>query len=312
MMRKDMNWLGGRSGRRKRTNGNEAALPGSTVLQIPTADLRPNRAQPRREFEQNAMIRLADSIGRYGILQPLSVRACPDEPGRYEVVAGERRLRAAQMLGLETVPCVLCAADDGSAAELAIVENLLREDLNPFEQAEGFRLLIDRHGLTQDEVARRLSLSQSAVANKLRLLKLSEREREEILKNGLTERHARTLLRLPDEAGRLHAMEQIVRMRLNVAETEAYVDKLLALAQKPTGPSAAAVDPTGTQQRIASFRDHLGRMVESLRRSGADVQSDQEETEDAYVIRIRVPKNGVSATANDGEDIGAVGVRRFR
>ena len=270
---------------------------GGAVLQLSPANLIPNRGQPRREFEQNAMIRLADSIHRYGILQPLSVRECRDRPGIYEVVAGERRLRAAQMLGLETVPCVLCAADDQSAAELAIVENLLREDLNMFDQAGGFRTLIETYGLTQEEVARRLSLSQSAVSNKLRLLKLSPEEQAAILENALTERHARALLRLPAGASRAHALNRIIAQHMNVMETEAYIDRMLAVTAKK-GESASS-NPVDARQRIESFRDHLSRMVESLRRSGADVRSEQQETSAEYIIQIRVPKEFSAEGAHD-------------
>ena len=147
----------------------------SHVLQIKVDDIRPNRAQPRADFDNNSIIRLADSIRRYGIIQPLTVRKSDSEDiYAYELIAGERRLRAARMLGYFTVPCIVVEADEKMSAEMAIIENLLRKDLNMFEQAYGFKKLIENHGLTQDEVARRMSMSQSAVANKIRLLKLSE------------------------------------------------------------------------------------------------------------------------------------------
>ena len=159
---------------------------GRRVLQIKTDDIRPNRAQPRAEFEENSIIRLADSIRRYGILQPLSVRVSdPDDIYAYELIAGERRLRAAKLLGYLTVPCIVMEVGEQISAELAMIENLLREDLNMFEQAYGFRKLIDNHRLTQEEVARKMSLSQSAVANKLRLLKLSYEEQRIILADRL-------------------------------------------------------------------------------------------------------------------------------
>ena len=234
-----------------------------TVLQLPIDDIIPNRSQPRTAFNQNAIARLADSIRRYGILQPLTVRKILIPPKQrpplapmyrtenddyippntqnppyhgtprgnctvlYELIAGERRLRAARMAQLATVPCIVVNTDDSTSAELAIIENLLREDLNMFEQAEAFRRLMEEFMLTQEEVARRVSLSQSAVANKLRLLKLTRRERETILSSGLTERHARALLKIADQALRADVLTQITLRKLNVSATEHYIDSVL-------------------------------------------------------------------------------------
>lgn len=202
--------------------------PSNRVVQIKTDDIRPNRAQPRADFDQNAIIRLADSIRRYGILQPLTVRVSdPEDIYGYELIAGERRLRAAKMLGYLTVPCVIMEVSEQVSAELAIIENLLRENLNMFEQAYGFRKLIENHHLTQEEVARRMSLSQSAVANKLRLLRLSYEEQRLILESGLTERHARATLRLDDPEQRTEAIRKISENKWNVQATEQYIEELL-------------------------------------------------------------------------------------
>ena len=254
------------------------ATAANQVYELPIDDIIPNRNQPRSCFNQNAILRLSDSIRRYGILQPLTVRKMllpasrathlpqfsrfhdvlasdglqsnitatylppsigpegfsgthateSDEPVvLFELIAGERRLRAAKLAGLSTVPCIIVNTDDSTSAELAIIENLLREDLNMFEQAEAFRRLIDEFMLTQEEVARRVSLSQSAVANKLRILRLSRFERQEILQAGLTERHARALLKLNDESVRLQALGYIIEKKLNVSSSEAYIDKIL-------------------------------------------------------------------------------------
>ncbi|MBQ7338027.1 MAG: ParB/RepB/Spo0J family partition protein [Clostridia bacterium] len=249
------------------------------VYELPIDDIIPNRSQPRSCFNQNAILRLSDSIRRYGILQPLTVRKILvpaktrsnfspitlDDPKNeeksagadpsstylppamgvhsyssdpaapsggqptvlYELIAGERRLRAAKLAELITVPCIIVNTDDSTSAELAIIENLLREDLNMFEQAEAFRRLIDEFMLTQDEVARRVSLSQSAVANKLRILRLSRSEREIILQAGLTERHARALLKITDEHLRLETLHHIIDKRMNVSTTEGYIDEIL-------------------------------------------------------------------------------------
>lgn len=214
--------------------------PSATIHSIPIDDIIPNRSQPRSVFNQNAILRLADSIRRYGILQPLTVRkvmlplgASPQHsasesqnPIVYELVAGERRLRAAKIAELGAVPCIIINTDDATCAELAIIENLLRENLNMFEQAEAFSRLIHEFHLTQEEAARRVSMSQSAVANKLRLLRLLPEERERILQNGLTERHARALLKLSDPCLRADVLSHIVENKCNVSATETYIDRI--------------------------------------------------------------------------------------
>ena len=238
---------------------------GSEIVQIKTDEIRPNRSQPRAEFEQNAIIRLADSIRRYGILQPLSVRRSdPEDVYRYELIAGERRLRAAKMLGYLTVPCIIMDVSEQTSAELAIIENLLREDLNMFEQAYGFKKLIENHHLTQEEVARRMSLSQSAVANKLRLLRLSYEEQRLILEMGLTERHARATLRIENTKKRLEAIRHISEQRLNVQDSETYVESLLKTQSAKQGVSSSAL---GTPRSAVIWEEkEMMDLVQSLRR----------------------------------------------
>lgn len=258
----------------------EAEQPGAPILQIKTDDIRPNRAQPRAEFEQNSIIRLADSIRRYGILQPLTVRVSePDDIYKYELIAGERRLRAAKMLGYLTVPCVVMEVDEQTAAELAIIENLLREDLNMFEQAYGFRKLIENHCLTQEEVARRMSLSQSAVANKLRLLRLSYEEQRLILDSDLTERHARAILRLERQEKRLEVLRHIVDQKLNVQSTEQYIEELLekeelhrrTLERAPSTRRATTIDVFRCEKEMMEMVQVLRRRVDSWNKNGKNV-----------------------------------------
>ncbi|MBQ8330964.1 MAG: ParB/RepB/Spo0J family partition protein [Clostridia bacterium] len=240
--------------------------PCDRVVQVKTDDIRPNRAQPRADFDQNAIIRLADSIRRYGILQPLTVRQSdPDDIYGYELIAGERRLRAAKMLGYLTVPCVIMEVSEQVSAELAIIENLLREDLNMFEQAYGFRKLIENHNLTQEEVARRMSLSQSAVANKLRLLRLSYEEQRLILESGLTERHARATLRLDDPKRRINAIREIAENKWNVQAAEHYIEELVTTE---TSSGHGNAESSRRRERVAdAFADEkeLMDMVQALR-----------------------------------------------
>lgn len=268
------------------------------VLQIRTDDIRPNRAQPRAEFEQNSIIRLADSIRRYGILQPLTVRESdPDDIYKYELIAGERRLRAAKMLGYLTVPCIVMEVEEQVSAELAMIENLLREDLNMFEQAYGFRKLIENHHLTQEEVARKMSMSQSAVANKIRLLKLSYEEQRLILESGLTERHARASLRLSNQKIRSQALHTIVERKMTVQEAEEYIERLIAEEE-------TRVRQKNVQNGLMNATDELFReerdmmeMVRTLRRrvddwskSGKNVSMEIENGADTLNITIQLKK----------------------
>lgn len=269
----------------------ERAFP-SEIFQLRTDSIRPNRAQPRADFDNNAIIRLADSIRRYGILQPLTVRRSDDDDMyEYELIAGERRLRAARMLGYFTVPCIIAQADEQTSAEMAIIENLLREDLNMFEQAYGFRKLIENHALTQDEVARRMSMSQSAVANKLRLLKLSYEEQAAILETELSERHARALLRISDKDVRLESIRKIATERWNVAQTEAYVEALLDGSK-----TMQQIARTGQKTpRDASWEANnlvksLQRDLERMKKEGKTVTVDVHQNLRSVDVSIRIAK----------------------
>ena len=247
----------------KQQEEEQTASASNEIHQICVDDIVPNRSQPRSAFNQNAIARLADSIRRYGILQPLTVRkvmlpltsGVKNAPSAhptviYELVAGERRLRAAKLAELREVPCIIINTDDATSAELAIIENLLRENLNMFEQAEAFQRLIQEFHLTQEEAARRVSMSQSAVANKLRILRLSPEEREKILAAGLTERHARALLKLDDPLLRAEALEHILGRKMNVSASETYIDQIACEISRyrckhpEAEPQAAQMNPS--------------------------------------------------------------------
>ena len=267
----------------------------SRIVWIATDKIRPNRAQPRVNFESNAALRLADSVRRYGILQPLTVRVIENaQDGRcFELIAGERRFRAAVMLQMQSVPCVIMEADERKSAELALVENLLRQDLNFFEMAKAIRRLIDSFELTQEEVAKRLSLTQSAVANKLRLLRFGEEEQQFILASGLTERHARALLKITDGALRKKATEHVIKWRMNVANTEQYIERILneerQKAEIEKSLSKPKMKPVIKDIRL--FFNSVDHAVETVKSAGIDISSTREECEDEYVIEIRVAKS---------------------
>ncbi|MDZ5254873.1 nucleoid occlusion protein [Clostridium sp. LIBA-8841] len=201
---------------------------GREIIHINVEDIVPNIYQPRKYFDEEALAELANSIINHGIIQPLTVRKIGDI---YELVAGERRLRAAKLAQLDTVPCTVVDITEKESAEIALLENLQREDLNFIEEAEAYYNLILDHNFTQEQLANRMGKKQSTIANKLRLLKLSNKVREICLQNNLTERHARALLTLPEEKLQLKVIKAVVKKGLNVKGTEELINKeLLKLA----------------------------------------------------------------------------------
>lgn len=260
------------------------------VVQIKIEDIRPNPAQPRIEFDTNSIIRLADSIRRYGVLQPLSVRISSDANYKYELIAGERRLRAIRSLGYHYAPCMIVEANERLSAELAIIENLLREDLNMFEEAFAFRQLIDNYSLTQEEIARKVSLSQSAVANKLRLLKLSYDEQRKIIDFDLTERHARALLRISDPSLRSEALEHIAKHKLTVAASEQYVDRLLLSYDRCEDNKACESGILVVERAKNDIISTLNKKIDAIKRSGCDVMAEVVELDGSIEVVIKFPQ----------------------
>lgn len=253
---------------------------GQRVLSLPLDQIHPNPDQPRRTFDPQALEELADSIRALGILQPLSVRKT--DCG-WELVAGERRLRAAAMAGLERVPCLPVSADSQNSSLLALVENLQRQDLDFLEEALALDKLLRTYCLSQDEVARRIGKSQSAVANKLRLLRLPLKILQALQGNGLTERHARALLRLEHDHRLEHAAAQIIAGRFTVARTEQYINNLLA-ANNPRPRR------TFVMKDVRLFLNSVTRGLSMMKSAGVDACCQRQETDDAICLTIRIPK----------------------
>ena len=228
------------------------------ILSVRVEDLAPNPVQPRRRFDEESLRELSESIRCYGILNPLTVRL---RCGKYELVAGERRLRAAKLAGLTEVPCLLVDVDMQDAGLLALVENLQRKDLDFLEEAEGLQRLIRMFGMSQEEAARRIGKSQSAVANKLRLLKLPRDVLEALRQNGLSERHGRALLRLPDGESQRAALAAILEQGMTVAAADAYIDALLSPGEEPPPPAALA---EARVRRAALLRPHFAPLLPQL------------------------------------------------
>ena len=253
------------------------------VLELRIADIRPNPHQPRRAFEEDGLRELADSIAAHGILQPLTVRRAG---GGWELIAGERRLRAARLAGLERVPCIEREATDAHSAALALVENLQRRDLHYLEEAAAIADFLRKTNCTQEEAARQLGRSPSALANKLRLLRLSEDCCAVLTKHGLTERHARALLRLEDGEERLAAARCIAEKQMNVAQAEQYIEKRLSQIQS-TPPAARK---TFILKDVRLFLNSLERGLRMVREAGVAAETERPDTEDAILLTIRIPK----------------------
>ena len=255
------------------------------VVYLSVDKIRPNPAQPRRYFDEAALNELSRSILRYGILQPLTVRRTPQG---YELIAGERRLRAARLAGLREVPCLLARADEEDSPLLALIENLQRRDLHWFEEASAIASLISAYGLSQEQAAEKLGKPQSAVANKLRLLRLSPECVALLREHDLTERHARALLRLADDEARLAAAREIAARRLNVAQTEAYVEALLRRAAVTPPPR----QPNYIIKDVRIFLNSIRRQLGIMQRAGVDAAVEREDTEDEIRMTIRIPRRG--------------------
>ena len=253
------------------------------VQYIPLGRIRPNPQQPRRSFDEEGLAELAASIRSCGILQPLTVRRAGEG---YELVAGERRLRAARIAGLREVPCLVAQVGEEDSALLALMENLQRRDLDCWEEAQAIARLISRYGLSQEEAARRLGRAQPTVANKLRLLRLPEDVRALLRENGLTERHARALLRLQDPEVQRRAAGDMVRRGMNVAQAEAYVEKLLQSAQvtPPRGRSTYII------KDVRLFLNSVDRGLHLMRQAGVDAGWDRQDTDREILLTIRIPK----------------------
>lgn len=252
------------------------------IHQVPIERIIPNPRQPRRRFEEEPLRELAESIRQHGVLQPLSVQKTPSG---YVLVAGERRLRAAGLAGLKTVPCILVQATGQESALLALVENLQRRDLHYMEEAAAIARLMGEYGLSQEETARRLGRSQPAVANKLRLLRLSEGCVERLRRYELTERHARALLRLEGEAAQLAALRHIGEKKLNVAASEEYIESVLQKKQKGSGKRQVYII-----KDVRLFLNSVNRGMETIRRAGVDARCDRQESEEEITITIQIPK----------------------
>ena len=259
------------------------------ISDIPIIKIRPNKAQPRKVFNEEDLNALSQSIAENGILQPLTVRKV--SATEYELIAGERRLRASVMAGLRKVPCIVIKCSEKESAVYALLENLQRSDLGMFEEARGISRLIRRYGLTQQEAAVKLGKTQSTIANKLRLLRLTYEEQEWIENAGLSERHARALLKLGDEGARREALSKIISENLNVQQSENLINLMLNSSpknKKKQGTSKAVI------KDVRIFVNTINKAIDTMRLAGIDAQSDKTDTDNFIEYTIRIPKKQIT------------------
>lgn len=269
---------------------NRPAIRRGGIIYLRIDDISPNPVQPRKVFDGEALGELSDSIRSYGILNPLTVRL---RGGKYELVAGERRLRAARLAGLREVPCILLDVNMEDASLIALVENLQRRDLDFIEEAVGINRLIRMFGMSQEEAARRIGKSQSAVANKLRILKLPQDILDSLRSHGLTERHGRALLRLPNPEAQREVLAFIIENGLTVAATDAYIDALLS------APEDAETEPPEEKpaprrafvlKDVRVFLNTITRSIDLMKQGGIEAGMQREETDDSLILTISIPK----------------------
>jgi ParB family chromosome partitioning protein len=254
------------------------------IIFITPEQILPNIYQPRKTFDDDTIDELAQSIRAYGIIQPLSVRKMGNNS--FELVAGERRLRAAKKIGMEKVPAIIVDITDKESAAIALLENLQREDLNFIEEAEAYFNLIKDHSYTQEQLADTIGKKQSTIANKLRLLKLSKNVRNTLLENRLTERHARALLKISEEDKQVKVLNTVIEKKLNVKETEKLIEREL---EKDVQQEVAA-DGRKKIKGIFSPKLYINTIREVFDKFGVNAEYKSKELDDFIEVTIKIPK----------------------
>ena len=262
------------------------------IYNIPQAMIVPNPNQPRKRFDYDELENLAQSIRENGILQPITVRKREDK--KYELVSGERRLRAARLVGMVKIPSIVINIDDKNSAMFSIIENLQRQSLNFFEEAEAIEKLVGEYAMSREEVALKLGLAPSTVSNKLRILRLPEEMRFELARAGLTESHARALLMLEDDNQRARVLSIIVDRHLNVTESERMINQMINRNNRSRNPLRGLRD-------VRLFINTLNHAVDTIRRAGVEADAARSETEEYIEYVVRIPKSEQLRIALPGE-----------
>ncbi|MCR2045451.1 nucleoid occlusion protein [Anaerosalibacter massiliensis] len=258
----------------------------SEIKYIPIEFIKPNPYQPRKNFNKKSLEELSQSIKTYGLIQPVSVRQLGE--GSYELVAGERRLRASEIAELEEIPAIIVEYRDQDSAMIALIENLQREDLSFIEEAEGYYNLVRDHGFTQQELAEKMGKSQSTIANKLRILKLSDDIKKSLVDNELTERHARALLRLPDDELRKKVLDRVIKDDLTVKETEKLIENILDDLTKEEEEEVGQ-----NIKGLINFKIYLNTLknaYNAIKESGVEAKYREKDMGDHIEVVVQIPK----------------------
>lgn len=257
---------------------------GGQIILVPQEEIYPNPNQPRQRFDFDELEGLAQSIRQNGIIQPIAIRI--NEDGKYELISGERRLRASRLVGIPRIPCIIMDASDEKSALFAILENIQRTELGFFEEAQAIENLITKHGMTRDEVCKKLGKAPPTISNKLRLLRLPENIRIKIVQENLSERHARELLRLTTLSQVERALSIMAEKRLTVAESEKLITQILSSDCKRKQP------PMKLFKDVRIFVNTLNHAVDTMRRAGIEADSAKSETDEYIEYIVRIPKTG--------------------
>lgn len=258
------------------------------ITYVKIENIRPNPYQPRKQFNKISLEELCESIKQYGVIQPINVRKI--SANMYELVAGERRLRAATMAGLKEIPAIVVDINDNDSAVMALIENLQREDLSYMEEAEGYNNLINEHGFTQEELAAKIGKSQSTIANKIRLLKLPPLVKKILADNNLTERHARALLKLHDEQLQLKVLKTVCEKGLNVKKTEELVERAIEKYTRQENEKKNKAKYTRAIKDIRIFVNTIKQSIELMKKSGVDAKAAQFDRGTYVEFIVRIPK----------------------
>ena len=258
------------------------------IKYIPLEQIRPNPYQPRRNFSKRSLEELSQSIKSYGVIQPISVREISED--KFELIAGERRLRASELAELTEVPAIIVEYRDRESAIIAMIENLQREDLNFVEEAEGYNNLILDHKFTQQELAKKIGKSQSTIANKIRLLKLPEDIRASLVEKDLTERHGRALLKLSDDDLKRQVLEKTIKNNLNVNSTEKLVEDILEKFREEPEEENSHKQSIRSLINLRIYINSIKKAYEAITSSGIDAKYNEIDKEDYFEISIKIPK----------------------
>ncbi len=257
---------------------------GGQIILVPQEEIYPNPNQPRMRFDFDELEGLAQSIRQNGIIQPIAIRI--NEKGQYELISGERRLRASRLVGIPRIPCIIMEANDSKSALFALIENIQRTDLGFFEEAQAIEKLLTDYGMSRDEVCKKLGKAPPTISNKLRLLRLPEDIRLKIVQENLTERHARALLRLTTVSQIERALSIIAEKRLTVTESEKLISQILSSDSRKKQP------PMKLFKDVRIFVNTLNHAVDTMRRAGIEADSAKSETDEYIEYIVRIPKTG--------------------